>query len=111
MGIDREIANMQGEVTLPRKNGELVFHKPWEGRAFGMALALHDDGMYPWDEFRDRLIAEINSTDCKSGPTSDYYEHWLTAFEKLLLEKRIMTREDFESRKAEFASGKREEVF
>lgn len=111
MGIDREIANMQGEVALPRKNGELVFHEPWEGRAFGMALALHDEGMYPWDEFRDRLIVEINSTDCKSGPTPDYYEHWLAAFEKLLLEKRIMAREEFESRKAEFASGKREEVF
>ena len=111
MGIDREIANMHKEVALPRKNGELVFHEPWEGRAFGMALALHGEGMYPWDEFRDRLIAEIDSTAGTSGPRPDYYEHWLAAFEKILLEKGILTREEFEGRKAEFASSQREEVF
>jgi nitrile hydratase accessory protein len=111
MAIDREIANMQGAAALPRKNGELVFHEPWEGRAFGMALVLHSQGTYLWDEFRNRLIAEINSADCKSGPTPDYYEHWLAAFEKLLIEKGLMAQQEFEKRKAEFVSGEREEVF
>jgi len=41
MDIDREIANMQGETALPRKNGELIFSEPWEGRVFAMAIALH----------------------------------------------------------------------
>ncbi len=56
-------------------------------------------------------MAEVNSTDCKSDPAPDYYEHWLAAFEKPLLDKGIMTREEFERRKAEFTSGEREEVF
>lgn len=111
MEIDREVSNMQGAVALPRKNGELIFHEPWEGRAFGMALVLHDEGTYPWDEFRDRLIAEVNSTNCKSGVQPDYYEHWLAAFEKLLIDKGILTAQEFESRKAEFVSGERDEVF
>jgi hypothetical protein len=79
MEIDREIANMRGTTALPRKNGELIFSEPWEGRVFGMAITLH--------------------------------EHWLAAFEKLLLDKGIITREEFERRIAEFASGEREEVF
>jgi nitrile hydratase accessory protein len=111
MEIDREIANMQGTTALPRKNGELIFSEPWEGRVFGMTITLHGEGTYPWEEFRHRLIAEVNSTACKSGPVPDYYEHWLAAFEQLLLEKGIMTRVEFEHRKAEFASGEREEVF
>jgi len=111
MDIDREIASMQGATALPRKNGELVFSAPWEGRVFAMAIALHGEGTYPWEEFRHRLIAEVNSADCKSGAGSDYYEHWLAAFEKLLLEKGIMTRTEFECRKAEFTSGERDEVF
>ena len=111
MEIDREIANMRGTTALPRKNGELIFSEPWEGRVFGMAITLHREGTYPWEEFQTRLIAEVNSTGCKSDRAPDYYEHWLAAFEQLLLEKGIMTREEFERRKAEFASGEREEVF
>ena len=111
MEIDREIANMQGMTALPRKNGELIFSEPWEGRVFGMAITLHGEGTYPWEEFRDRLIAVVNSTDHKPDPAPDYYEHWLAALEQLLLDKGIMTREEFECRKAEFASGEREEIF
>ena len=111
MDIDREIANMQESTALPRKNGELIFSEPWEGRVFAMAIALHGEGTYPWEEFRHQLIAEVNSADSKSDPAPDYYEHWLAAFEQFLLKKGIMTREEFERRKAEFASGEREEVF
>ena len=111
MDIDREIANMQESTALPRKNGELIFSEPWESRVFGMAITLHREGTYPWEEFQTQLIAEINSVDCKSGSGSDYYEHWLAAFEKLLLEKGIMTPTELECRTAEFASGEREDVF
>lgn len=31
---------MSGAAALPRRNGELVFEAPWQGRAFGLALAL-----------------------------------------------------------------------
>ena len=111
MDIDREIANMQGTTALPRKNGELIFSEPWEGRVFAMAIALHSEGTYPWEEFRHRLMAEVSSADGKSDPAPDYYELWLAAFAQLLLTQGIMTREEFERRKAEFASGAREEVF
>ena len=54
---------MERDVTLPRLNGELVFSAPWEGRAFGMTLALKDGGQCRWEEFRDRLIVEVAQRD------------------------------------------------
>ena len=56
-----QIADMQGELALPRSNGELVFAAPWEGRAFGIAVALNESGAYEWGEFQGRLAEEIAS--------------------------------------------------
>ena len=55
--VDRVVAIMEGAAALPRKNGELVFDEPWHGRVFGMAVALHEQGVYDWEEFRQTLIA------------------------------------------------------
>jgi len=90
--INDRIANMDGVAALPRKSGELVFHDPWERRVFALAVALCERGLYQWEEFRDRLIAEVAAVERTAGtgatasslPT--YYEHWLAAFEKLLSE-------------------------
>src|SRR5437764_14906682 len=98
MDIDREIANMRGATALPRKNGELIFSEPWEGRVFAMAIALHGEGAFPWEEFRHRLMTEVNSADCKPDPAPDYYELWLAAFDQLLLTKEIMTRAELARR-------------
>ncbi|MBI3302372.1 MAG: nitrile hydratase accessory protein [Deltaproteobacteria bacterium] len=92
---NQRIADMGGVAALPRKSGELVFHDPWERRVFALAVALCEQGLYKWDDFRDRLIAEIaaaergQGTDTAASPPPTYYEHWLAAFEKLLIEKGI----------------------
>src|SRR5581483_11355715 len=58
-GPRRDVADMGGSAAMPRKNGELVFAAPWEGRAFGLAVALSDQGLYNWEEFRQSLITQI----------------------------------------------------
>lgn len=87
------ITNMEGKSSLPRKNGELVFQEPWEGKIFAMALALNKKGMYDWNDFRDKLIEEITKAE-KNNPNHEtekyYYEHWEAALEKLLIEKKIL---------------------
>lgn len=105
---DRRIALMDGDAALPRKNGELVFQAPWEGRVFGLAVAMSDDRWYRWDEFRDQLIAEIAAADLGED-SSTYYERWLAAFERLLLAKGFVTQEDLDVRTAEYASGERDD--
>ena len=85
---NHQIADMVGSESLPRRNGELVFHDNWERRAFALAVALCEQGHYEWDGFRQHLIASIASEDdTPEHPDPNapgYYEHWLAALEKTL---------------------------
>jgi nitrile hydratase accessory protein len=105
--IDQAVSALEGSAALPRKNGELVFEAPWEGRAFGLAVGLTEGQQYPWDDFRDRLIAEIGRAET-SGDPSTYYERWLAALERLVLAKGLLTADELDARTAEYESGARE---
>jgi nitrile hydratase accessory protein len=105
MEVDRRIANLDEQGALPRKNGELVFQAPWEGRAFGMAVLLNEKGAYEWNAFRDRLVAEIAA----GGP--DYYARWLDALQSLLIEKGVVTPEQIDRRAGEYRTLERDPVF
>nr|WP_237453745.1 nitrile hydratase accessory protein [Pseudonocardia sp. SID8383] len=58
----------------------MVFAAPWEGRAFGLAVALAEAGVFTWDGFRDRLVARI-----AADPAAPYYGCWLAACEDALV--------------------------
>ena len=105
---DEQIANMAEGIALPRKNGELVFEAPWEGRAFGMAVALNENGEYQWSEFQGMLAAEIADAE-QSNDSSTYYERWLVSLEKLLLDKGMLEAKELEVRTTEYASGERDD--
>jgi nitrile hydratase accessory protein len=82
----------------PRSNGELVFEAPWESRSFGMAVALSESRMFDWEQFRQRLIAEIGRWEREHaeepGARWSYYECWLDSLQRLLVEDRLLTEED-----------------
>lgn len=105
---ERLVADMGGATALPRKNGELVFDEPWESQAFGMAIALHQQGHYDWNEFRERLISEIGdweSSDHDERAVWDYYRHWLASFEALVKDKCLLSEEEIDERTSELVSG------
>ena len=105
---DRLISLIAGDAALPRDNGELVFEAPWEGRAFGIAVALNEEGAYDWTEFRDRLIDEIAKAE-RDRSASSYYERWLASIERLTVERGLVTTEELDARTAEYASGERDD--
>jgi nitrile hydratase accessory protein len=107
---DRLVASMNGPAAVPRKNGELVFEEPWEGRIFGMAVALHDQRVYGWEEFQRSLIATIAEVEAR-GEDSRYYERWLASFERLLADKGLVTPEELQDRTEAFEFGERDEVY
>jgi nitrile hydratase accessory protein len=88
-------ASLQKIIEAARLDADHVFSAPWEARAFAIALKLSEAGHFTWDEFRERLIAEVRASDkirARDG-TSDhgeYYEHFLRALEKLLAEKHLV---------------------
>ena len=94
---DNQISGMGGEVALPRKNGELVFEMPWESRAFGLAISLSDAGVVEWPEFREALVTAIKVSEREKDGRS-YYQQWLSALEKVALEKGLVSEESMNGR-------------
>ena len=88
---------MGGAETLPRRNGELVFEAPWESRAFGMAVGLSDAGVVEWPDFREALVSAIKESEQRKDGRS-YYEQWLSALERVALEKGMVTEEGLQGR-------------
>jgi nitrile hydratase accessory protein len=93
---------MTGAAALPRKNGELVFEAPWEARAFGLAVALNEAGVYPWRDFSQGLAAETAAVEQQGTPAS-YYERWLETLEKLAIARGLVTLDELDARTAEYA--------
>jgi len=106
----REIADMAGPAALPRKNGELVFDEVWQGRIFGMTVAMSHDASFGWSEFQARLIDEIARAE-RVGESSSYYERWLRAFERLLADKGLLDAAALAERTHDFEAGRRDDVF
>lgn len=84
-------ASLTGAAAPPMANGELVFEAPWQGRAFGMASTLVDAGVISWDEFRVALIDCIAAWERTAPPGAayGYYDRFLEALERVLLERRV----------------------
>lgn len=96
---------LQGKVAPPMANGELVFARPWEGRVFGMARALSEQGLYEWDEFRERLISEVEAWESEAADEPyDYYALFLNALTRLLEEKGMCDPAVLHSRETAFAA-------
>ena len=94
--------DVDGPAAPPRDNGELVFDAPWQGRAFAMAVALHESGHITWDDFRDELIAEL-------GPATDaapdtYWGAWLRATEAVLARRDLVPPSDRTERLQAYAA-------
>lgn len=99
MTIDDAVAYMPGTAALPRRNGEIVFDAPWQSRAFGLAVGLSQAGLFPWDEFRESLIAEIAEWEAEGHDPEewDYWSCWLEALEHLLEAKGLAADADIDA--------------
>ena len=100
VGVDLPIG---GPAAAPRSNGELVFAEPWESRVFGVALSLHQAGLFEWPDFQARLIAAIERDEASRDPDTpySYYRCWLQALENLLHDIGVVGPEQLEERLAE----------
>jgi nitrile hydratase accessory protein len=97
--------DVDGPAAPPRSNGELVFAEPWQGRAFGLTMALVDRGAISYDAFRERLIAAIGAWERShpDGAGYSYYRCWLEALEQELDERALVGPSELAARSAAFA--------
>jgi nitrile hydratase len=96
-----DLGGMHGLGPINPEMNEPVFHKEWEGRAFALFAATFVFAGYTVDEFRHAIE--------KMPPAhyleSSYYEHWMTAFEEVLLKRGFITREELDARIALLEKG------
>jgi nitrile hydratase accessory protein len=76
---------------LPRDADGPVFREPWEAQAFALAVALHEHGLFGWDEWAALLGEEIKAAQRAGDPDTGvtYYHHWLAALERMVARKGI----------------------
>ncbi len=92
-----DLGGMHGLGPVVREENEPVFHEPWEGRAFALFATTFVFAGYTVDEFRHAIE--------KMPPAhyleSSYYEHWMAAFEEVLMKRGFITREQLDARIAQ----------
>jgi nitrile hydratase accessory protein len=93
MAVDRKAAMGATAAApgIPRDAEGPVFHEPWEAQAFAMTVAMHERGLFTWKEWTDALSLEITRAQAGGDPDTGetYYMHWLSALEKLVVEKGV----------------------
>jgi len=91
MMIDPAAARRAAEAvpSIPRDAEGPVFREPWEAQAFAMALALHERGLFTWQEWAATLSEEIKRAQALGDPDTGetYYRHWLNTLERLVAAK------------------------
>ena len=78
---------------------EPVFHEEWEARTLALARAMLAGSHFNTDEYR--YIKERMAPSYYLG--SSYYERWLEGSIALLVEKGVITQEEFDARLGELA--------
>jgi len=91
--------------AIPRGPEGPVFREPWEAQAFAMAVRLHERGCFAWKEFSEALAREIAAAGPDDG--SGYYLRWLSALEKLVAAKGLISPAELARRKAEWDAAAR----
>jgi nitrile hydratase accessory protein len=96
-------------LRLPRDEDGPVFAEPWQAQAFALAVNLSEQGYFTWKEWATALADELKAATDRGEPDdgSHYYEHWLTALERLVTEKGLSNPEALLYRKEGWADAYR----
>lgn len=92
-------ADLEGPLSPPRDNGEIVFAAPWERRVFGLTVAICRSGVCDWETFRKRLISHIADDD-----EQPYWQSWAAALEDVLEGAAVLTRGELDAQQHELLS-------
>jgi hypothetical protein len=96
-----DLGGKHGMGPILPEADEPVFHEEWEGRAFAMFATTFVFAGYTVDEFR-HAIERMDPADYLQ---SSYYEHWLHAFEDILIKRGLVSRDELDARVAALSQG------
>jgi nitrile hydratase len=82
-----DLGGMHGMGAVITEENEPPFHHEWERRTFSLFASLFVGGHFNVDMFRHAIERMSPAHYLEES----YYEHWMHAFETLLLEKGVIT--------------------
>jgi nitrile hydratase accessory protein len=106
----RIILNQRDDLPkLPRDAEGPVFAEPWQAQAFALAVKLSEEGHFTWKEWAEALAEELKAAADRGEPDDGghYYEHWLTALERLVQSKGLADQNALAARKQAWAEAYR----
>jgi len=84
--------------SIPRDQEGPVFAEPWQAQAFAVVVGLTEAGQISVDEWAEHLGAVLAEAEARGEYDTGrrYYEHWLTALERLVVEKNMTDPDELE---------------
>jgi nitrile hydratase accessory protein len=83
-------AALLGVASIPRDADGPVFPAPWAARAFALAVALNDRGVFAWSEWSEILGPKVAAeTAADPADPEAYWRAWLAALEEILRRKKV----------------------
>ena len=91
--------DLAGLPLLPRDDEGPVFAEPWQAQAFAVVAELTDAGIVTREDWSRRLGDVFTEAEARGefDTGARYYEHWLTALERLAVEKNLAGWDDLAS--------------
>ena len=108
--LDRERVLLTGRGRTSFHRRLTVFAEPWQAQAFALTVRLSDTGRFSWSEWTAALAGELRQAVDRSEPDNDaarYYQHWLTALERLVTAKGLTDKAALDRRKDAWAQAYR----
>ncbi len=81
---------------LPRDADGPVFAEPWQAQAFAVVVELMEAGTLTRQEWAELLSAVLKEAEDRGETDTGerYYDHWLTALERVVVGKNLARWED-----------------
>jgi nitrile hydratase accessory protein len=95
------LPDLESLPDLPLDEKGPVFSAPWQAQAFALAVSLHEQGVFTWQEWAEQLGSTIDKAREQGDPDlgNTYYEHWLATLEYITDHKGLTNPELLAERK------------
>ena len=92
---DANGAPLSDIASIPRDTDGPVFPTAWAARAYALAVALNERGIFSWGEWSETLGPKVAiATRGRAADAEAYWEAWLAALEDILGRKQVAARAD-----------------
>ncbi len=87
---DAAVVALGSVASIPRDEDGPLFPTPWAARAFALAVALNERGVFAWSEWSRTLGPKV-AAETRADPADPeaYWRAWLAALEEILRQKNV----------------------